>query len=240
MSAYRTYLDPRPVYRRRFAPMLSAQLPHRIARFGAALLCVALTFAASAQPKVDSTRLSTQSGTVLSYLEAHSSNTSGIACYSQGRTPDQSFNCLLQVIRTAGLEDVFSADEKITVFAPTDTAFRALASLVSAKTFSALLRDPARLKTLLEASMVPGRLALPDLSRRASGATGKATLDTVGGAELPIAFRRFDARTNTTISVGEARSRKWQAYVSDRAIVLTNGVIVPISMVLLPTTVLPE
>lgn len=214
---------------------------HQVARVGAAIVAVALmACAAYAQPRVDATGSSTQSGTVLAYLDANSTNTSGIGCYRQGHTPDRSFNCLLQVVRVAGLDALLSGDEKITVFAPTDTAFGVLASLMSDKAFSALLRDPARLKTMLEAAMVPGRLALPDLSRRASGATGKATLVTLGGSQLSIAFGRFDARTNTRIAVGDAQGPKWQAYVTDRAIVLSNGAIVPISMVITPSGVLPR
>lgn len=214
--------------------------PRHPARLLVLAAALSLASAGLAQPRFDAAAVSTQSGTLLSYLDANASNTSGIGCYRRSATPDRTFNCLFQVIGAAGLEDRYAGDAMLTLFAPTDAAFAALSEFVSPKDYSALLRDPERLTALLDATTVSGRLSTADLSRRASGATGKGSLTALDGSSLPFAFSRFSARTNTSIAVGRSSSPKRQAYVSERATVLSNGAIVPISMLILPPGVLAD
>ncbi len=196
--------------------------------------------AAMAQPRVDATSITVQSATVLGYLEANASNTTGMSCFRQGKAPDRSYNCLLQAVRGADLESTFSGPGPITIFAPTDSAFARLSGLLGDKAFSALMRDPARLKAMIEAALLPRVMTGPDLSQRASSATGRAALSTVDGGELTIAFGRFEPRNLTSIAIGRGRTPKWQAYVSDSSVLLNNGSLVPISMVILPPDILAD
>lgn len=73
---------------------------------------------------------------------------------------DGGFKSLLSAIKTAGLEDTFKAKGPITVFAPTDLAFK---DMPKAK-LDALLNNKAELKKVLSYSIVPAKVTSDDIN----------------------------------------------------------------------------
>ncbi|HEY7986791.1 MAG TPA: fasciclin domain-containing protein, partial [Methylophilaceae bacterium] len=67
---------------------------------------------------------------------------------------DGGYKILLGAIKTAGLESTFKGAGPLTVFAPTDDAFKALPK---AK-LDELLKNPAELKKVISYSVVPAKV----------------------------------------------------------------------------------
>ncbi len=72
-----------------------------------------------------------------------------------------SFKTLTRAVSTAGLTETLKGKGPFTVFAPSDEAFAKLPS----STVDALLKDPSRLKSVLNYHIVQGR---PDLRKATS------------------------------------------------------------------------
>lgn len=129
-----------------------------------------------------------------------------------------SFDTLHAAIVAAGLADTLaSADNEFTVFAPTDSAFAAVAEAFPGL-LDALLADPTGdLTTILTYHVVPGRLSSADV-------LASSSLTTVQGEELTVSLR------------------DGAAFVDNAQIVATdvqakNGVIHVIDSVLVPSAV---
>jgi len=124
-----------------------------------------------------------------------------------GRDPQLStFNRLVQ---QAGLQDSLRTDGPLTVFAPSDEAFKA----VPAKTMDALARDPAQLKAVLSYHIVKANLHAADVK------TGNAK--TLQGADVAL------AKAGGFVTVEDAM-------VQQADIAATNGVAHVIDRVLMP------
>jgi uncharacterized surface protein with fasciclin (FAS1) repeats len=200
-----------------------------------ALLVTLLVGSAVAQTRIDPSAFTTQTGTLLGFLERNASNSAALACYNRGSKPDSSFTCLREAVRVAGLDDTLQGNDALTLFAPTDAAFATFATLYGQRSFLRLMNDPEKLTQLLRGTLVPGRLSVRSLESRVSRATGRTNLTTLAGTELRIQFDRLSFnRPRTEVAVGSGRSRAWQAYVSGRSTVLDNGAVVPLDMVVVP------
>src|SRR6187401_2584650 len=95
-----------------------------------------------------------------------------------------SFTTLATALQAAGLVDTLKGPGPFTVFAPTDAAFAKL----PAGTLEALLRDPARLRSVLTYHVVPGRVLAADVVRLSAVRTaeGEAIRVTVAGATVRL------------------------------------------------------
>lgn len=129
-----------------------------------------------------------------------------------------SFDTLHAAIVAAGLADTLaSADAEFTVFAPTDSAFAAVAAAYPGL-LDTLLADPTgALTTILTYHVVPGRLDSGDV-------LASSSLTTLQGEELPVSLR------------------DGVPYIGDAQIVTVdvpakNGVIHVIDSVLIPSAV---
>ena len=141
----------------------------------------------------------------------------------------------MQILKRTGLDQTLTTDGPITLFAPTDTAFRNLSALLGAARFRELIRDTDTLTTLMQGHMVKGSLTTADLRARASEATGKARLDTLAGGQLVIEFDRFVSREGkASVKVGTSFQPTWQAWVSDHSVLIDNGSVVPIDLLVVP------
>lgn len=109
----------------------------------------------------------------------------------------------------AGLAEELRAAGPVTVFAPSDDAFKA----VPAKTMEALAADPAQLKAVLAYHVVDGRLASADVK--------PGTAKTRQGATVAL------AKAGSFVTVDDA-------VVQQPDIVATNGVAHVIDRVLMP------
>jgi uncharacterized surface protein with fasciclin (FAS1) repeats len=80
-----------------------------------------------------------------------------------------------KLVQQAGLQDTLMAAGPLTVFAPSDDAFKA----VPAATLDKLSRDPEFLKAVLNQHLVPGLV-------KSSQIEGSQTLTTAGGTKLNV------------------------------------------------------
>lgn len=81
-----------------------------------------------------------------------------------------------KLVATAGLSDVLSGGAPVTVFAPSDEAFKA----VPAATLDKLAKDPAALKALLQHHIVAGNVKSADIQ------VGSAPVATLAGSKLAV------------------------------------------------------
>lgn len=109
----------------------------------------------------------------------------------------------------AGLAEELRATGPMTVFAPSDEAFKA----VPAKTMESLAADPAQLKAVLRYHVIDGRMSAADV--RNGGAKSRQ------GANLAL------AKAGSFITVDDA-------IVQQTDIVATNGVAHVIDRVMMP------
>lgn len=211
-------------------------------RQGACVLVAALGLLlagnALAASTIDASSFANETGTVWQFLRAHSSRVPGNACYNGGGQPTETYTCLQQALSTAGLDQRLRGAGPITLFAPTDAGFKALAQLIGPGAFGRLMQDKKKLTAVLEGMMVKGRYTPPDLRARSVPATGRLTLPTVTGKELLLTFDRFpSASGRVKVAVGrETFDPAWTPYLSGTATLLNNGAVIPTDMVYLPTS----
>jgi uncharacterized surface protein with fasciclin (FAS1) repeats len=119
------------------------------------------------------------------------------------------FTTFVASVKAAGLTDALSAKGPFTVFAPTEEAFAKLPS----GAWDGLLKDPAKLKAVLNYHVVSGRF----LAR----AVKSGEVMTLQGSTLTAAVAFSDLRVNG-------------ARVTQRDLTATNGIIHTIDAVILP------
>ncbi|HSF14005.1 MAG TPA: fasciclin domain-containing protein [Vicinamibacteria bacterium] len=122
-----------------------------------------------------------------------------------------SFTTLVKALQTAGLVDTLKGAGPFTVFAPTDEAFAKLPP----RTLEGLLKDKAKLTSILTYHVVPGRVLSKDVVKLESAKT-------VQGQSVKI-----DTRDGVHIN---------DAKVVKADIETSNGVIHVIDTVMLPPT----
>ncbi len=118
-----------------------------------------------------------------------------------------SFKTLTRAVSTAGLTETLKGKGPFTVFAPSDEAFAKLPS----STVDALLKDPSRLKSVLNYHIVQGR---PDLRKTTS-------VRTLEGQNLKV-------------ENGDGRIRVNGVRVTQPGVEASNGVIHAIDRVMMP------
>jgi uncharacterized surface protein with fasciclin (FAS1) repeats len=119
------------------------------------------------------------------------------------------FAVLSAAIKAAGLTGLLSAKGPLTLFAPTDEAFKKL----PAGALDALLKDTARLKAVLSYHLVTGHLLAHDLK--------PGDVMTVQGSPLTALVSSEEVQVNG-------------AHVRQRDITASNGVIHVIDAVIMP------
>ncbi len=122
-------------------------------------------------------------------------------------TSSGSFKTLTKAVSTAGLAETLKGKGPFTVFAPSDEAFAKL----PASTIDALLKDPSRLKSVLNYHIVQGR---PDLRKTTS-------VRTLEGQNLKV-------------ENGDGRIRVNGVRVTQPGVEASNGVIHAIDRVMMP------
>lgn len=140
------------------------------------------------------------------------------ACATQPATPvsvaetiarDPQLSTLNTLVAKAGLTESLKAPGPITMFAPTNDAFKS----VPARTMDELARDPARLKAVLAYHVVPARLLAADVKN--------GSVKTAQGGNVAL------AKAGDFVTVEEAM-------VQQADIVAVNGVVHTVDRVLIP------
>lgn len=93
------------------------------------------------------------------------------------------FNTLVTAVKAAGLVETLSGKGPFTVFAPNDAAF----AKVPKSTLDALLKDKAKLTSVLTYHVVPGKVMAKDVMKMKSAKTlqgGSLTIDTSDGVKV--------------------------------------------------------
>lgn len=119
------------------------------------------------------------------------------------------FTTFAACIKAAGLTDALSAKGPLTVFAPTDGAFKRL----PAGAYDTLLKDSGKLKAVLDYHVIPGHFIAKDMK--------PGEVMTLQGSALTVAVSSSDVRVN-------------EARVTHVDLVATNGVVHGIDAVILP------
>ena len=132
---------------------------------------------------------------------------------------------LVAAVKAAGLVSALQGPGPLTVFAPTNDAFKDLPP----GTVQTLLmpQNKAQLTSVLTYHVVPGRLDFTALSTMIAQGGGTATLKTLNGATLTAAMNGPHNITVTDAKGGVAQIETYDVYQS-------NGVIQVIDKVLLP------
>ena len=125
-----------------------------------------------------------------------------------------SFNTLVAAVKAADLVKTLSSPGPFTVFAPTDEAFAKL----PAGTIDALLKDKAKLTSILTYHVVSGKVMANDVKTLSSAVT-------VQGQDLSIDAKRWHLHRNVKVN---------GANVIKTDIECSNGVIHVIDNVLMP------
>jgi uncharacterized surface protein with fasciclin (FAS1) repeats len=119
------------------------------------------------------------------------------------------FNTLIAALKAANLKETLNGAGPYTVFAPTDEAFKKL----QPGALDALLKDAAKLKSVLTYHVVPGKIAAKDIKA--------GDVKTLEGAMLVASVKGSEVRVN-------------DAKVLQADIVASNGVIHAIDAVVMP------
>ena len=122
---------------------------------------------------------------------------------------DPQLSTFNRLVAQAGLADELRASGPLTVFAPSDDAFKA----VPAKTLEALAADPVQLKAVLNYHVIDGRMTAADVRQ--------------GGAKTHQGGNLSLAKAGSFVTVDDA-------VVQQADIVATNGVAHVIDRVLMP------
>jgi uncharacterized surface protein with fasciclin (FAS1) repeats/uncharacterized membrane protein YuzA (DUF378 family) len=121
------------------------------------------------------------------------------------------FKTLVSLVKRAGLTHALSGDRKLTVFAPTDAAFKK----VPEATLSKLLADRAALRRVLLYHVVAGNV-------KASKVVGLSSAKTLAGPKVAIAVRGGRVYLNKT-----TRVVKTDVAASNGTIHVINRVLIP-------------
>lgn len=148
---------------------------------------------------------------------------------ASAETPE--FSTLLAAVQAADpavLEALSSPDSSLTVFAPTDAAFAALAEALGEEAFNAVLADPAALTNILLYHVVPGAVMSADVVGLLEGAgeEGQVTVKTLQGQNLDI----------STDEAGDVYIDDAKLNLEMVDIAASNGVVHVIDSVLVPET----
>jgi uncharacterized surface protein with fasciclin (FAS1) repeats len=139
-----------------------------------------------------------------------------------GSNPD--YTTSLNAVKTAGLDATLKTGGPYTIFAPNNAAFSALAP---AK-LDSLMKDPAKLATVLKGHVVTGKYAKADIIKALNAGKGKATLTTIDGQTLTLSVT-----ADKKLQLANAAGNTAQVILYD--LVGANGVVNGLNGVLAPT-----
>lgn len=115
-------------------------------------------------------------GALLQFAGCASTGNSGPATVQAVVSSTAELSTFNKLVATAGLGDVLSGSAPVTVFAPSDEAFKA----VPAATLDKLAKDPAALKTLLQHHILAGNVKSSDIL------AGSAPVATLSGGKIAV------------------------------------------------------
>src|SRR5690349_10335435 len=118
-------------------------------------------------------------------------------------TSSDNYTAFSIALRAAGLSETLEGAGPYTIFAPTNEAF----GKVSSAQLDALMKDPAKLATVIKGHIVSGKMMKADVIKALTTGKGKATLKTLDGQDLTLSvangkLQLADAAGNTALVTG--------------------------------------
>ena len=186
---------------------------------------------AQSGPNIDVTAVSRQGGTIVDFLNQHSTPGDANAACFQWDASGAAFNCLMLALQHTGLSNELSLVDElgVTLFAPTDAAFELLSHTMSPAEWSALFTDANALRPLLSNHLLPVKMTLSDLFDKTSDNFREVMVITQNGMQVPVIFGAGGGVTDVTLGV---ESSVGTPHVIAETIELDNGVIIAINNVL--------
>lgn len=144
-------------------------------------------------------------------------------------TANGSFGFLLEAAKLAGLDTVLAGEGPLTVLAPTDAAFEALAKQLIGPEATLdqlkeqLSKDLDGLKAVLQAHVISGKVMAAD-----TVALDGMQADTVGGEKLTVSSK--DGAVSFTVGKSVANVTTADVEASNGVIHVIDAVILPMSM----------
>ena len=138
-------------------------------------------------------------------------------------TANTDYSTAAAAVKAADLSTALQATGPFTIFAPNNAAF----SKLPAGALDALMKDPAKLATVLKGHVVNGRYTKADIIKALTTGKGKATLTTIDGQTLTLSVS-----PTQTLQLTNAAGSAAEVTVYD--IIGTNGVVNGLNAVLLP------
>jgi uncharacterized surface protein with fasciclin (FAS1) repeats len=131
------------------------------------------------------------------------------------------YSTALNAVKAAGLDSTLKSGGPYTIFAPNNAAFSNLA------TKDSLMKNPAKLASLLKGHVVTGKYSKADIIKALNAGKGKASLTTIDGQPLTLSL--VGSKLQLTNAAGST------AQVTLFDLIGANGVVNGINGVLLPT-----
>ena len=118
-------------------------------------------------------------------------------------TSSDNYTAFSIALRAAGLSETLEGAGPYTIFAPTNEAF----GKVPSAQLDALMKDPAKLATVIKGHIVSGKMMKADVIKALTTGKGKATLKTLDGQDLTLSvangkLQLADAAGNTALVTG--------------------------------------
>jgi uncharacterized surface protein with fasciclin (FAS1) repeats len=130
------------------------------------------------------------------------------------------YSTALTAVKAAGLDSTLKTGGPYTIFAPNNVAFSNLKQ-------DSLLKDPAKLATLLKGHVVKGKYSKADIIKALNAGKGKASLTTIDGQPLTLSL--VGSKLQLTNAAGSS------AQVTLFDLIGANGIVNGINGVLMPT-----
>jgi transforming growth factor-beta-induced protein len=153
-----------------------------------------------------------------------------VTSLSSAETPE--FSTLLTAVAAADpavLEALSDPEAELTVFAPTDAAFAALAEALGEEAFAEVLADPAALTNILLYHVVEGTVPSADLIGLFGGPNETVSVRSLQGQNIDFTLREDDV---IEVDGGEAVIQSVDVTASNGVIHVISGVILPESRTL--------
>lgn len=126
-------------------------------------------------------------------------------------------------VKAAGLDSQLKTGGPYTIFAPNNAAFAKLPQ----GQLDSLMKDPAKLSTILKVHVVNGKYAKADIIKALTAGKGKATLTTIDGQTLTMSIT-----PNSTLQIADAAGDKAEVILYD--LIGANGIVNGINAILMP------
>ncbi|WP_162499782.1 fasciclin domain-containing protein [Mucilaginibacter terrigena] len=133
------------------------------------------------------------------------------------------YSTALSAVKAAGLDSTLKTGGPYTIFAPNNVAF---SNLPPAK-LDSLMKDPAKLATILKGHVVTGKYGKADIIKALNAGKGKATLTTLDGQTLTLSVT-----ADKKLQLANAAGNTAQVILYD--LIGANGIVNGLNGVLAP------